>query len=148
MDYTILQPYIQDGLIGIFIIIAGMIKIPKIELNLWSILARKIGDAINHDLSEKVDILKRDFDEHRIAEQQDKARAARYRILNGESTLRRSGGESVYSKEAFDELLMDIDRYNKFCNDHPEFENSKAVLAIDYILDKYAEYMKENKFLQ
>lgn len=148
MDYTVLQTYVQDGLIGLFIILAGMIKIPKIELNLWNILAKKLGDALNRDVIAKVDNLQKDFNEHRTIEEQDKARAARYRILVGESNLRRSHGESVYSKEAFDELLRDIDRYNKYCNDHPEFENSKAVMAIDYILDSYADYTKENKFLQ
>lgn len=145
MDYSAIQPYVQDGLIGVFIILAGMIKIPKIELNLWSLLARKIGKALNGELSEKVDRLARDFEFHLKAEEEDKVRATRRRILRCEGDLRRG---IVYTKEAFDELLRDVDSYNKYCNDHPEYENSKTVLAIDYILDTYAVYMKDNKFLK
>lgn len=147
MDYVTLQPYIQDGLIGLFIILFGMIKIPKIEINLWSFLAQKLGTAMNHEVLDQMKKLTSDFESHVKQEEEEKARAARYRILRCESELRRSNNVGIYSKEGFDELLRDIDRYNKFCNEHPDFENAKAVLAIDYILDEYAEYMRDNRFL-
>ena len=44
----------QDGLIGLVIILLGLIKIPKIDLNLWTLLARVLGRAMNGELTEKV----------------------------------------------------------------------------------------------
>ena len=147
MDYSVLQTYVQDGLIGLFIILAGMIKIPKIEINLWSMLAKKIGNALNKDVMEKVDKLAKDLDEHRKEGEEEAARFARSRILRCEGELLKSKGEPIYSKEAFEDLLDDIDRYNDYCDEHEDFENSKAVLAIKYIKNTYQEYQKENKFL-
>lgn len=147
MDYSTIQAYVQDGLIGLFIILAGMIKIPKIELNLWAIIFKKLGNALNHDVLEKVNTLSKDFEEHLKREEKEQIDANRRRILTCEGELRRAEGKSIYSKEAFDELLDDIDAYNKYCSSHPDYENSKASLAKEYILDTYADYMKDNKFL-
>ena len=44
----------QDGLIGLVIILLGLVKIPKIDLNLWTILARVLGRAMNGELVDKV----------------------------------------------------------------------------------------------
>jgi len=144
MDISTLTPYAQDGLIGIAVILLGMIKIPKIEINLWSFLAKKLGKALNGDVLDQMAKLRKDFDEHVTKMGEEQARASRYRILRCEGELRR---EIPYTREAYDELLEDVKRYNKFCSEHKDFENYKAVAAIDYILEEYAEYIRENKFL-
>lgn len=141
MDYT---NYIQDGFIGLLIFLAGFIKVPKIELNVWSFLLRKIGKALNGDLNDKIDKLQVEFEKHVKDDNEEKARASRYRILRCDGELR--NGVS-YTREAYDELLADIKRYQKFCKDHEDFENFKAVLAIDYILEEYADYVKNDRFL-
>jgi len=38
------------GLIGLVIVIGSLIKIKPLEINLWSWLARKLGNALNGDL--------------------------------------------------------------------------------------------------
>ena len=142
MDYTV---YIQNGLIGLFIFLAGFIKIPKIELNIWGFILKKVGKALNSDLNEKVDKLQSDLDKHIKDDGEETARAARYRILRCEGELRRGIG---FTREAYDELLEDIKRYQKYCNEHEDFENYKAVMAIDYILEEYADYIRKDRFLK
>lgn len=144
MDYNTLIDYTEYGLKIVLVLIAGMIKIPKLELNLWSFLARGLGRALNKEIMDKVDKLSKDFETHLKLEEEDKAVAARRRILRCESDLRRGND---YTKEGFDELLRDIDQYNTFCNEHPDYENAKAVIAIDYILEEYADCVKHNRFL-
>lgn len=148
MDYSTIQAYVQDGLIGLFVILAGTIKIPKIELNLWAIIFKKLGNALNRDVLERVDRLSSDFEKHLKDEEIERVNANRRRILKCEGELRRAEGKSIYSKEAFDELLKDITCYKKYCSSHPEYENAKAVLAVEYIQDTYTDYMKGNKFLK
>lgn len=144
MELTTLITYAQDGLIGIAVILLGMIKIPKIEINLWSFLAKKLGKALNGEVLEQVKDLRKDFDDHVKNTEEERARAARYRILTCEGELRRG---IQFTKEAYDELLEDIKRYNHYCATHEDFENYKAVLAIDYILETYTECTRENSFL-
>lgn len=144
VNYDIITNYAQDGFIGLCIFLLGMIKIPKIEINLWSFLLEKVGKALNRDMYKKVDSLQKELQNHIKEDGEEMARASRYRILRCEGELRRG---IPYTKEAYDELLEDVKRYNKFCSEHKDFENYKAVVAIDYILEEYAEYIRENKFL-
>ena len=44
------MPMLQAGGIGLLIILTGLIRIPKIEINLWTILARVIGRALNSEV--------------------------------------------------------------------------------------------------
>ena len=52
-----------------------------------------------------------------------------------------------HSKEHFDEILKDIDKYENYCKEHKDYENNKAVLAIKTIKDEYAYCLKKHKFL-
>ena len=45
------------------------------------------------------------------------------------------------------ESLMDAAAYEKFCAEHPEYENNKAVLAIENIKRVYQNCSNENTFL-
>ena len=49
MDLMELSNLSQMGLIGLAIILAGLIKIPKLELNIWNLIGRTIGRSINKE---------------------------------------------------------------------------------------------------
>lgn len=118
----------------------GMIKIPVIQINIWSI----IGKAINGEVLQKVKELSDNFDKHISLAEEEKIRDARARILrfNDEVLLNRK-----HSKEHFEEILQDIDMYEKYCNDHPNYKNNKAVFAIDTIKEVYKKCLKDKDFL-
>ena len=68
----------------------------------------------------------------------------RYRILRFNDEIIQ---EVRHTKEHFDQILEDIDNYEKFCKENPDFPNNKAVLAIKNIKDVYDRCIEENDFL-
>lgn len=149
MDY--INTIAQYGAIGILIILAGMIKIPKIELNIWNLIGRTVGRSINkemmdqvNDLQSEIKGMKTEIDTLKKEEELERVRQARQRILrfNDEILF-----EKRHSKEHFDEILDDIDTYEEYCRTHEEYENNKAVLAIATIREVYKDCLKTHNFL-
>ena len=135
---------IQTGAIGILVILAGMIKIPKLEINIWNLIGRAIGRSINKEVMDRVNALAKEVDELKKDEELERVRFARQRILrfNDEILF-----EKRHSKEHFDEILDDITLYENYCADHEDYENNKAVLAISTIKEVYKECLKTHDFL-
>ncbi len=50
-----------------------------------------------------------------------------------------------HSKEYFSQTLQDIDVYEVFCMDHPNFKNSFATAAINHIRSTYDDLLKTHK---
>lgn len=144
MDFLELNNLAQHGMIGLLVILAGMIKIPKLELNIWNLIGRTIGRSINKEVLEKVSHLSQEVDTLKKDEELERARQARQRILrfNDEILF-----EKRHSKEHFDEILDDIDTYEEYCRTHEDYENNKAVLAIATIREVYKDCLKTHDFL-
>lgn len=148
------------GSIGLIIIVAvlSLVQISKIEINPWTWLARKIGDAINHNVSEQIKALdervgkvedsvqevKDTQKSDRAAVEEDKAINSRIRILRFNEELLR---KEKHSKEMFDQTLSDVTNYTHYCDKHPDFENDRAVLAIANIRRVYQERLQERDFI-
>ena len=49
-----------------------------------------------------------------------------------------------HSKEYFSQTLQDVDVYEAFCMDHPNFKNSYATAAINHIRSTYDELLKKH----
>ncbi len=49
-----------------------------------------------------------------------------------------------HSKEYFSQTLQDIDVYEAFCRDHPNFKNSYATAAISHIRSTYDDLLKKH----
>lgn len=135
---------VQTGVVGILVILAGMIKIPKIEINIWNLIGRTIGRSINKEVMDRVDVLSKEVDDLRKDEELERVRFARQRILrfNDEILF-----DQRHSKEHFDEILDDITLYENYCADHEDYENNKAVLAIGTIKEVYKRCLKTHDFL-
>ena len=132
------------SIIGILIVLTGMVKIPKVELNIWNWLGRLIGRSINGEVMEHVKKLTNEVDTLKKEEELERARQARQRILrfNDEILFNKR-----HSKEHFDEILDDIDTYEDYCENHEDYENNKAVLAISTIREVYKECLRDHDFL-
>lgn len=114
-------------------------------------LARAIGRAMNKDLMEKVDNLdtKVGSIEQRVErmdqeEQLQRAKDARTRVL-------RFGDELIHNerhtKEHFDDVLRDITEYERYCDEHPNFENDQMHITAEYIKETYHKCLKEHSFM-
>ena len=132
------------SIIGILIVLTGMVKIPKIELNIWNWLGKIIGRSINGEVMDQVKKLANEVDILKKEEELERARQARQRILrfNDEILFNKR-----HSKEHFDEILDDIDTYEDYCDAHEDYENNKAVLAISTIREVYKECLRDHDFL-
>ena len=136
---------------GLLIILLGMIKIPKIEINIWGLLARGFGRAINKEMMDQVKDIKRDMncfrtllDNHVEDNKKENARRCRQRILRFNDEILQG---TLHTKEHFDEILDDINSYEIYCDEHPDYKNNKAQLAIANVKKIYQECLDNNSFL-
>lgn len=134
----------QTGVVSLLVILIGMIKIPKIEINIWNLIGRTIGHSVNKEVLEQVKNLSDKVDMIEANEELERVRYARQRILRFNDEI--LCGQK-HSKEHFDEVLDDIDIYEDYCATHTEYENNKAVLAIRTIKKTYDKCMENHNFL-
>lgn len=145
--------------VALVIIVAGCIKIPTYEIRLipylLNKLARGFGNAINGDIIERIEKLEKgflicstdmrnDLREHIAKTEIERTDRARSRILRFSDEV---SMEEAHSEEHYNEILEDIDKYEKYCQEHPDYKNSKAVVAIGIIRDSYEHCKKHHSFL-
>jgi hypothetical protein len=51
-----------------------------------------------------------------------------------------------HSKEYFRQQMDDIDTYEDFCKNHPEFRNSYTTIASEHIRDTYKHLLEKHEF--
>jgi hypothetical protein len=74
----------------------------------------------------------------------DKASTCRYRVLRFDDEIRHG---VKHTKEHFDQILDDIEGYEHYCEENPEYKNNKAVLAIENVRRVYRECRDNGSFL-
>ena len=88
--------------------------------------------GIQVEMNNKMQNLSDKMDKLSKANGEGMAYTWRYRILRFNDEIIQ---EVRHTKEHFDQILEDIDNYEKFCKENPDFPNNKAVLAIKNIKD-------------
>lgn len=109
-----------------------------------SIDIRDKMDSRMDELGSKLDQVNKAIGELRTENSHSRATTCRYRILRFDDELRH--GER-HTKEHFDQVLEDITEYEKYCNDHPDYKNNKAELAISNVKRCYQHCTDERSFL-
>jgi methyl-accepting chemotaxis protein len=142
------------GIMGIM----SLLEVSKIEINPWTYLARKFGNAINHDISEqikevnqRIDNVESSIDEVKRIQTDDESKADEYRAITSRVRILKFNEELLrdvkHSKEMFDQVLEDVTKYTHYCNKHPNFENDKAVLAINNVRKCYEKCLEQHDFI-
>ena len=129
---------------GLFLLLT-LIQLAPIQINPWSAIARWVGRAVNGEVLGKLGKLEKRLDEHIATDDRRDADSHRVKILQFNNELLRS---IDHTKEEFIEVLAEIDAYERFCDDHPDYPNNRAVLAIENIQENYKERLKKHDFLQ
>ena len=106
-----------------------------IQKSLWEAIDTVKKAQLNN--IERLEVLTREIG-------QSEATTCRYRILRFNDEILH---EQRHTKEHFDQILDDITRYEKYCDEHPEYENNKATLAIKNVKRVYQKCSDENSFL-
>lgn len=129
---------------GALVVLITLVQIAPIKVNPWSAICRAIGRALNGDVIAKLDKMENRLDEHIRMDDERNADLHRARILQFNTELLRS---IRHTEEDFNEILYNIDCYEKYCTEHPEYQNNRAVHAIKNIDRVYDECMENHDFL-
>ena len=156
MNATIGQ--LIGGGFGILAFLALFIEFTPIKWNPLSDILGWIGERTNKKLDGRIttldtrmttlentvdDISTRQENAELKAEERE-AVYCRIRVLRFSDEIRRG---LKHSQESFDQTLLDITTYKKYCNTHPDFENEKAVHACERVKKEYDRCMDEDDFL-
>lgn len=124
------------------ITIAAIAIIPTLLATIHSI--KKDNQQNKNELKKSIEQISTRLDNHILEVEATKADERRLRILRFSDELR-SGIK--HSREHFDNVLEDIDRYEKYCKDNPDYPNTKCLLAIENIKSVYKRRLEKNDFL-
>ena len=165
MDLVSLFDQLNKGALGwgvIVIAVLSCIQIAPIQLNPWSFIAKHLGRALMGEscrmmaghmdqiddqlkrMNNEIQELKDKVEESEDKADMDRAIIARVRILRFNDEIL---GTKRHSKESFDQTLEDIDNYERYCHEHPEFRNNKTMMSIKNIKRAYDRQLKTHDFL-
>lgn len=140
-----------SGAAGIIIILSTIIEITPIKINPISWFLGWVGKRTNGELSKqvkeldtKVASLESEVQDMKCDNAERDAVACRIRILRFGDEIRRG---MKHSQDSFDQVLADMDNYDKYCNDHPAFKNNKTIVTQKRIREEYANCLEQNDFL-
>lgn len=115
---------------GALLVLLTIIQLAPIKINPWSKIAKIIGRALNTEVMDKLN--------------ESEATNCRYRILRFDDEIRH---KVRHTEEHFNQIMEDIDDYERYCSGHPNYKNSKAVSAIENTRRTYEKCRRENSFL-
>ena len=136
---------------GLLVVLLTLVQIAPIKVNPWSALIKWFGKSINADVLKKLDEVetaqketRARHDAHIAVDDERNADEHRLRILQFSNELLR---DIPHTQEEFIEVLAEIDFYEDYCDDHPKYENNRAVHAIAHIKKVYDERLDKHDFL-
>ena len=130
---------------GVLLFVMSVVQIAPIEIKPWSAIARAFGRAINAEVLRDLKTVKQDLTDHIRIDGERDADEHRARILRFNNELLR---DIPHTKEEFIDVLADIDFYERYCRDHENYKNNRAVHAIANISKVYDDRLREHDFLK
>ena len=133
-----MDPVISQ-LVGMFITGLASVLVALISSNgFWNRIEKKNGikDSISK-ITEQQESLSRKIDEN-------EAKGARRRILRFSDELTQ---QVRHTKDYFDDVLVDIDLYERYCEENPKFPNNRTLMAETNIKATYQQCLAEHDFL-
>ena len=136
---------------GALLVLMTLVQIAPVKINPWSAVAKALGRAINGEVMGKLEEMgqvqqdtQRRLDAHIKVDDERAADMHRARILQFNNELIRN---IPHTREEFIEILAEIDGYERFCCEHPDYPNSRAVHAVANISRVYDERLQKHDFL-
>ena len=106
------------------------------------ILTKEFSES-QKDLMDKVEALSLKVEKVAESVEETRAIAARVRILSfGDELLE----GRLHSKDTYDQALLDIDNYERYCKSHENFKNHITEETVAFIQEKYRERLRNNTF--
>lgn len=144
MDASDIITVVAGGGFGFIALLMTIIQIFPIKLDPWSWLFRKIGKIMNEEIDTKVNSLEKGLTKLQISCDERAMNDCRTRILRFNDEILH---KQRHTKEHFDQILVDISNYEMYCDEHKEYKNNIANLAIKHIKDTYNNCETNGTFL-
>ena len=100
--------------------------------------------ASNEAMEKSVEKVQTTLDKHIREDEDEKARNQRYRILRFYDEMCE---HRKHSESHFEDILDDIDDYEKYCEGHPQFRNNRGRVAMEHIKAAYGKIKISGGFL-
>lgn len=118
----------------------------------WTAILTFVGKILTREFSEsqkalmdKVEALSLKVEKVAESVEETRAIAARVRILSfGDELLE----GRLHSKDTYDQTLLDIDNYEKYCKNHENFKNNVTEETVALIKEKYRIRLRKNDFIR
>lgn len=120
-----------------------LVQIAPIKINPWSWCGRALRKVIIGDIDKKLDGISANVDKLEDTMNERDAILARTHILRFNDELY---NDVKHSRDYFLQTLEDIDNYEKYCEAHPDFKNSRTTMAEQNIKEVYQRLFAEHKF--
>ena len=124
------------------VLVAVVTIIPTVIAN-----RKKTQETITGTMTEtkkQIGTIQQTLNSHIREDEDEKARNSRYRILRFYDEICEG---RKHSESHFEDILDDIDAYEKYCEAHPNFKNSRGHAAMQRIKDVYAKIKNSGGFL-
>ena len=132
------------GAVGVLLVALTLIEIAPIKINPWSKIGKAIGKRVNGDVIEKLDETRKTLDDHIRTDDARNADMHRAAILRFNNELLR---DIPHTREEFIEALSEIDSYERYCEEHPDYKNNRATHAVTNIKRVYDDRLVKHDFL-
>ena len=106
--------------------------------------SNKAREKQDKEMTEQMEKMQNTMDNHIREDEDEKTRNQRYRILRFYDEMCE---KREHSESHFEDILDDIDNYEKYCESHPEFKNNRGRVAMEYIKVSYAKIKSRGGFL-
>lgn len=134
---------IITSLIGGGIALSVLVDISPIKFDPWKCIFRALGKALNGEVLDKLGETQQKLEAHIQADDERNADMHRARILRFNNELLR---DIPHTKEDFINVLADIDDYEAYCREHPNYKNNRASHAIHNIGSCYDKRLEKHDF--
>lgn len=114
--------------------ILTIIEVTPIKFNPWSFIGGLIGRLLGIEaIKNQVTALDEKVDENQAIN-------IRVRILRFEDEIQMG---KIHSKDSWDQVMDDINRYETYTESHPKFKNNITVASTQHIKNKYVELLEK-----
>ena len=145
-EWIVAHP-IRAVLLAVAVVIGSLVTVKRLELPVWRWLAAwgnarldSLGRRLNAGLADKVDSMSAEIAQLRADQEAHERIADRHRADGWRRDILRFRRELMLEDadlESYEECLRLIDLYEAYCREHPDYPNSMAAAAIEYIRRHY-----------
>lgn len=139
-------------IVAVVAIALGFVEKSEIKWNPYSAILRIIGRGINGEMLKKVESIESGLTNVKLDIDGLKTELQETAIVNCRTQFTRFGDElrhgEKHSKDHYDQTLLNITKYEQYCEKHKDFANDVTEATAELIKRDYQKCLENNEFLE